>query len=253
MTQKKNGFLNFCFSLLPGAGQMYQGYMKRGVSVMTLFFGWLCVVSYVRLDGLLFFVPVIWFFGFFDALHHNTFSDLQRQENPDEFLFIDNSRLDKAALRKLRIPVAIVLLIVGVYGLMRMGLNLLIDCGILSWESNWVGLVYDSFPEMVFAGIIILIGVYLIFGKHEEIRDEKNEEIYEKMNQENWEAIKNENRESRKEENGDGIKDEMYEKMKEENREGIKDEIHKRMNEENQEGIKDEIHEENQDKKGEES
>ncbi len=213
MTQKKNGFLNFCFSLLPGAGQMYQGYMKRGVSIMTLFFGWLCVVSYVRLDGLLFFIPVIWFFGFFDALHRNALSDAQRQENPDEFLFIDSNKLDKAALQKLRIPAAIVLLLIGVYGLMRMGLHLLIDFGMLSWESNWVVLVYDSFPEMAFAGIIILIGVYLIFGKREEIRDE----------------------------------------ITEEGKEEIEGELYEKMNQENQEERKDEIHEGNQDQKGDES
>ena len=29
---QKNGFLTLCFSFIPGAGQMYQGYMKRGVT-----------------------------------------------------------------------------------------------------------------------------------------------------------------------------------------------------------------------------
>ena len=33
----KNGFLTFCFSFIPGAGQMYQGYMKRGLSQVTAF------------------------------------------------------------------------------------------------------------------------------------------------------------------------------------------------------------------------
>ena len=34
---KKNGFLTFCFACIPGAGQMYYGYMKRGLSLITLF------------------------------------------------------------------------------------------------------------------------------------------------------------------------------------------------------------------------
>ena len=33
---KKSMFLTFCFSFIPGAGQMYQGYMKRGLSLMIL-------------------------------------------------------------------------------------------------------------------------------------------------------------------------------------------------------------------------
>ena len=29
---KKNGILTLLFACIPGAGQMYQGYMKRGLS-----------------------------------------------------------------------------------------------------------------------------------------------------------------------------------------------------------------------------
>ena len=38
----KNGFLTFCCAFIPGAGQMYQGYMKRGLSLIP--------VSYTHLD-----------------------------------------------------------------------------------------------------------------------------------------------------------------------------------------------------------
>ena len=33
----KNGILTFFFAFCPGAGQMYQGYMKRGLSLITMF------------------------------------------------------------------------------------------------------------------------------------------------------------------------------------------------------------------------
>ena len=35
----KNGILTFLFAFCPGAGQMYQGYMKRGLSLITMFCG----------------------------------------------------------------------------------------------------------------------------------------------------------------------------------------------------------------------
>ena len=35
MTRKKNGFLTLCFSLVPGAGEMYMGFMKQGVSTVS--------------------------------------------------------------------------------------------------------------------------------------------------------------------------------------------------------------------------
>ena len=45
MTKKRNGFLRFCCSLLPGAGEMYMGFMKMGLSLMSMFFGIIVAAS----------------------------------------------------------------------------------------------------------------------------------------------------------------------------------------------------------------
>lgn len=47
MQRKKSKFLTFLFSLIPGAGEMYMGFMKMGVSLMAEFFAvlWLASVS----------------------------------------------------------------------------------------------------------------------------------------------------------------------------------------------------------------
>lgn len=37
MIKKKNAILTFIFSMLPGAGEMYMGFMKQGVSLMSMF------------------------------------------------------------------------------------------------------------------------------------------------------------------------------------------------------------------------
>ena len=34
MTRKKNGFWTFVCSLVPGAGEMYMGFFKQGLSLM---------------------------------------------------------------------------------------------------------------------------------------------------------------------------------------------------------------------------
>ena len=36
---KKNALLTFIFACVPGAGQMYYGYMQRGLSLIALFCG----------------------------------------------------------------------------------------------------------------------------------------------------------------------------------------------------------------------
>ena len=63
----KNGFLTFCCAFIPGAGQMYQGYMKRGLSLITMFCvafgaGTLLGVLYVAM-------PIVWMYSFFDTFN----------------------------------------------------------------------------------------------------------------------------------------------------------------------------------------
>lgn len=52
MTKKRNGFLRFCCSLLPGAGEMYMGFMKMGLSLMSMFFGIIVAASIFELGPL---------------------------------------------------------------------------------------------------------------------------------------------------------------------------------------------------------
>lgn len=62
--RKGNGFWRFCFSLLPGAGEMYMGFMKQGAMLMTLFFGCGALSGWLNLDIFGYVLPVIWFYGF---------------------------------------------------------------------------------------------------------------------------------------------------------------------------------------------
>lgn len=39
MTKQKKGFLLFIASLIPGAGELYMGFRKMGLSLMILFWG----------------------------------------------------------------------------------------------------------------------------------------------------------------------------------------------------------------------
>ena len=48
MTKKKGKLLTFCWSLIPGAGEMYLGFFKQGISLMAAF-AVLLAVSYTHL------------------------------------------------------------------------------------------------------------------------------------------------------------------------------------------------------------
>jgi len=170
MTHKRNGFLNFCFSCWPGAGQMYQGFLKRGVSIMLIFFGIITLAAWSGVDEILFCLPIIWFYGFFDAINTNSLSDEEFIQVKDEYLFV-RSGIDKMDLKKFRIPVAVFLVLLGIYSLMKEFLGNLVSFGLLSWETVYV--IEDMVPRTVFSLAVIAMGVYLIYGKKTELQEEE--------------------------------------------------------------------------------
>ena len=66
---KKNAFLTFIFACIPGAGQMYQGYMKRGLSLITMFCLFIIVGSATGLDALVVGCIVVYMYSFFDTFN----------------------------------------------------------------------------------------------------------------------------------------------------------------------------------------
>ena len=62
---KKNALLTFIFACIPGAGQMYYGYMQRGLSLITLFCG--CFVLGAMVSPLVVTAFIVWMYSFFDT------------------------------------------------------------------------------------------------------------------------------------------------------------------------------------------
>lgn len=90
---KKNAFLTFCCACIPGCGQMYQGYMKRGASLMFWFAADIAVVTLLSnlffggwQYALLAFLPLIWAYAFFDTFNLRNLLPEQRAAMADTFL-----------------------------------------------------------------------------------------------------------------------------------------------------------------------
>ena len=64
----KNGILTFIFAFCPGAGQMYQGYMKRGLSLITMFCLFV-VIGVSTLEVLTVGCVIVWMYSFFDTFN----------------------------------------------------------------------------------------------------------------------------------------------------------------------------------------
>jgi len=86
--RKISSFWATILALMPGAGHMYLGVMKRGLQIMLAFFGIIAIGNlFYDADFLVFFAIIIWFYGFFDCYHIR--KKLQNGEEVVEDLIID--------------------------------------------------------------------------------------------------------------------------------------------------------------------
>lgn len=61
--------ITLALSMIPGAGHMYLGYQKKGLVLMGGFFFSIFIMGWLNLSLLVFILPLIWFYSFFDAFH----------------------------------------------------------------------------------------------------------------------------------------------------------------------------------------
>ena len=178
---KKNGILTLLFACIPGAGQMYQGYMKRGLSLITLFF--LCIMAGMLLEPLVLTALIVWMYSFFDTFNLRA-QFIAGTAPADDYLvhfntkdarltlfFRDSHKLVGWALIALGAMVAYQNIIMRVLGdvMWRWGQN--------SPFFRAVYLMLDELPEVVVCVALIICGVWLVRGpKGKKVHRKKAEE-----------------------------------------------------------------------------
>ena len=84
-TGRKSRMWAMLFSFIPGVGHLYLGLKEQGLQLMGAFFLTLFLMDWMRMTFLIFLVPIIWFYGMFDALQK---ADDPLPRRPEEDLFI---------------------------------------------------------------------------------------------------------------------------------------------------------------------
>lgn len=170
MKRKKSSFLAFFCSLIPGAGEMYIGFMKRGLSIMLIFWGLIFISAWSGLGSLLFGLPIVWFYSFFEVHNLRSMPEQMLDDMKDEYFLLPefNSEKMKYLQDKYRNIFALILIILGISILWNNLYELLEDVlpGAIS------DLIYDVghyFPQFFIACAIIALGLYLIRGKKKEL------------------------------------------------------------------------------------
>lgn len=179
MRRKKNGFLTFIFSLIPGAGEMYMGFMKQGVSLMTVFWGIIFLYSslFYTFDILIAILPVIWAYSFFHVHNLRAMPDEQFHAQEDSYLFKLDQIFPKDGklITQYRKFFSIVLIFLGI-ALLWQSLS-----SVIRWIiPDTMMLYYNSFvnmlPRIVLSLFMVWSGIWLIKGKKKELYDDSAEE-----------------------------------------------------------------------------
>lgn len=175
--RKGNGVWRFCFSLLPGAGEMYMGFMKQGAVLMTLFLGCCAMSSWLSLDVFGFILPVIWFYGFFHVHNLAGLPDEEFYSMEDTFQAEEWKILNVVGQDRSRRYFAWALILIGSAGIWQ------IVTRSVTKVLNHYGLsvqiwkdVTNNVPQVIFSIIIIYIGVQMVKGKKQQLEDKGSEE-----------------------------------------------------------------------------
>ena len=172
MQKKKSRFWLFIWSLVPGAGHMYLGFMKMGISLMLGFMTLIAVAALTNLGVLAIFPIAVYVYSFFHANNLGALNDAEFYSIRDQYLFgmdgLDSIEKMRVSIStKYRKIAAIVLIAIGVIMLWNMGFDSLVD--IFGWNNYYLRKISYfmnyKMPRMVIAVAIIWFGISLIRGK----------------------------------------------------------------------------------------
>ena len=178
----KNGILTFFFAFCPGAGQMYQGYMKRGLSLITMFCLFVAVGA-TLLDVLAVGCAIVWMYSFFDTFNLRAQIGAGTAPQDDYLVHINwnDKRMEQFMMDSHKL--------VG-WGLIALGVlvaykNIIMNTlGDLVWR--WgreipffraLYLVLDELPEIVVCVALIVCGVWLVKGPHPAKKPDASKDV----------------------------------------------------------------------------
>ena len=173
MKKQKHGFWVFIFSLIPGAGEMYMGFKKQGLSIMLLFWGSIALASITGLGWLAMFLPVIWFYSFFNVHNLKSLSEEEFYSVEDNYiLHMDQFSGDMGKfLQKHQSAVAWVLILFGICILWSRFTSLLYFI-VPNNMADYVYNICNSLPQIVIATGIIAAGIYLLTQQKKKLKQE---------------------------------------------------------------------------------
>jgi len=171
--KKKNRFLNFILSLIPGAAHMYMGFMKMGLSLMVMFVAIFALSSLFNMGMLAYVAIIVWAYSFFHANNLVSADDEEFANIEDAYFF------GGEAWSSGKIPAAKYHKYFGV-GLLLFGLFMMWNSLMMSFFRVFgnilpheiyeaIRFVWTLVPQFVLGVVIICLGVRMLRGKKKSL------------------------------------------------------------------------------------
>lgn len=166
----KNGLLTLLFAFIPGAGQMYQGYMKRGLSLMLM----CCVIGVLAMlfAPIALFLMLVFMYSFFDTLNLRAQIALGNAPADDYLVHLDpkDKRLARLLLDSHKLVGWLLIAFGALIAYQNLIMNILGDL-VYRWGHSSpvfraLYLVMASLPDVVVCVVLIICGVWLVKGPH---------------------------------------------------------------------------------------
>ena len=170
---KRNSLLTFFFSLVPGAGQMYQGYMKRGLSLVLLFVIPIMVgAAFMPILGIL--AAVVYMYSFFDSLNLKAMIFDGTQPEDDYLVHLNLAEQDfKKLLATKNHLIGWGFVVLGGCGLYKSFVEPLLYSVVSMLDHynplcNALRNIIYSLPSLAVGVVFVLVGLWLIRGDKKE-------------------------------------------------------------------------------------
>jgi len=177
----RNGLLTLLFAFIPGAGQMYQGYMKRGLSLILM----CCAIGMVAMlfSPIAFFLLVVFMYSFFDTL--NLRAQIATGTAPEDDYLVHLDPKDKRLAQMLLDSHKLVGWVLIAFGVLIAYQGLIMEVlneVLWRWGRDSVAfrafyLVMERLPDVMVCVALILCGIWLVKGPRKPKQSApKNEE-----------------------------------------------------------------------------
>lgn len=167
---KKNGILTLLFALIPGAGEMYQGYMKRGLSLITMFCLSVTLGAMTQIEVFYIGLPIVYMYSFFDTFNLRAQIGMGTATEDDYLVHFDphDKRLAQLLADSHKLLGWALIAFGALVGYQNILMNTLGD---LLWRWGKTSpvfrafyLVMDQLPEVVVCVALIVCGIWLVKG-----------------------------------------------------------------------------------------